>query len=108
MSTTDHTIHLDDLADHVTLTDEGCDATFPSDVTIDLRVKWYPPEPDVGIDYSQPDIVGTSYTLNGQSFTDQAKFAEELYLIIGEWIEEDLDTLVEMLDNCVDNEDLNE
>lgn len=104
--TTTTTIHLDDLSDHLQLTDEGANATFPTEVSIELEIKWYPAEPDVGIFSEQPEIVGTDYYLDGERFTDERKFVEALYLVIGEWCEEDQDAVAEMIASRIDNEEL--
>lgn len=104
----EHMIYLDNLSEILTLTDEGADATFPDDIDIALDVKWHAPEPDVGIDYSQPEITDVEYHLNGETFKDQAKFIDALYLIIGEWIEEDIDALTKVIDKIIDDEELDE
>lgn len=100
------TIYLDDLSDHVTLTDEGADAQWPTEVEVELDIKWYPAEPDVGIFSEQPEIVGTDYYLDGERFTDERKFVEALYQLVGEWCEEDQDALAELIANRIDNEEL--
>lgn len=103
-----HEIPLDDLSDHLQLTDEGANASWPSNIRIDLEVRWHPAEPDVGIFTSQAEILDETYYLNGVSYADQREFVDALYTVIGEWCEEGPDEIASMLTARVENEELEE
>lgn len=104
----EHIINLDDLSDHLTLTDDGADAEWPTDIEIRLDVKFHPPEPDVGLFTSSPEITSTTYVLGDEQFAREDDFVDALYLVIGEWCEEDADEIAELIANRIENEELEE
>jgi len=100
-----HTIYLDDLSDHLQLTDEGANATWPKP-EIELTLKWQAAEPDVGImsDFAYPQ--DATYILDGQRFTDEGEFVDALYAIIGDYCEEGPDEIKSMIAARIDNEEI--
>lgn len=100
-----HTIELDDLDGYLTLTDDADTDSWPG-ASIELEVKWHPAEPDVGIFGEQSEIVRVHYWLGSTSYTDEDEFVADLYLAIGEDIEEGQDELAEMIRSRIDNEEL--
>lgn len=99
-----HTIELDDLKDHLQLTDEGEDATWP-EPRIELTVKWHPAEPDVGIFHNQPELTKVAYELDGEWFDQEAAFVAALYERISEFCTEGPDEIAGMIAARIENED---
>lgn len=107
MARTEQTIYLDDLSDHLQLTDEGASASWPRDAEIVLDVRWHPAEPDVGIMSEYGEIDGVTYYLDRNTkFTDEDEFVAALYAVIGEWCEEGPDAIKSMVANRIENEEL--
>ena len=101
----EHTIELDDLSDHVTLTEDADSSEWPA-ARIDLTVRWNPAERDVGIMSDWPEITRVVCVLDGEAFKDQAEFVAALYQRIGDDIEESQDALAELIENRIENEEL--
>lgn len=102
------TIPLTDaIKDGLTLTDEGADATWPN-VSAELNIRWSPPEPDVGIFFAIPDIIGTTWFIDGEAFTDDDTFFAELHDRLGDFYEEGEDGIRRVTDQAINDAELEE
>lgn len=79
---------VDDLAERVTLIPGVDPATWPS-INLAITFQVHSPEPDVGLFSPTVDIQTVTYNLDGESYTDEDAFANDLHDAISEDIEED-------------------
>lgn len=105
MTRSTHTIELDDLDGCLQLTEDADTDSWPG-ASIELEVRWHPAEPDVGIFSPQSELDRVTYWLDSVSYADEDQFVADLYLAIGEDIEESQDELKEMISNRIENEEL--
>lgn len=96
MSTTNQTEYVS-FADHIADIDGDIDPTDWPEAQLELTVKWYAAEPDVGIFSSTPEIVATDYYWEDVKFTEDTEFAAAVYATIGEHIELTQDGLLELI-----------
>lgn len=104
MARTTQTVEID-FSDHIGETSFDADpATWPT-ASMELDVRWHPAEPDVGIMSEEAELVGASYSWQGEWFTDDSAFAAAVYSTIGEDIEmgeDGLLALIRKIENEVD------
>lgn len=94
-----------DLTDHLADYDGDAD-TSAWTASIELNVRWFPAEPEIGIFESQGEVTSAIYEWQGEHFTDDAAFASAIYSSIGQDIEIGEDALLAILRKIEDEVEL--
>lgn len=98
-----HTITVDDLMDHCSITvDEP--SNWPV-IDVELTYKTHPPEPDVGIFGVQIEVTKVIYTLDGVEFNDLQALAEAFHERVANETDETVQGIRDMISNRIDNEE---
>ena len=97
-----HTFAFDDFSENFTLTDYDREPEWDV-IEVELGVSWHPAEPDVGINERQPELVDTTFSFDGSTYSSTEALADAFYAKYGDEIDDTVEAVAKVVDKQINS-----